>query len=391
MKPVFTPAGIQVQTFDEIYAELADGYRAIYGVDINLDPDSPDGQRVAIEAQARLDLQTFGLTLYQQMDPDFSFGQSLNRIIKLAGIVRRVATRSQVDATITTDRILTIPAGYAVEDTIGQSWITLTSANLSAGANIVTLFSQDFGAVEADAETITEQVTFVIGVLSVTNPIAATVGVEEETDEELRIRRNLSTENPAFSTTGSLFASLANMLNVTKVAVYENDTSITDTERDMPPHSIWCVVEGGAVDDIIETIAKNKTQGCDRKGDIEGSYTETLTKPDGSTFTIVHVMKFDRPTYVPLFIRLNVLRKDPLVPIDETMIEQRLVARSFDINEDCIASDLYRSVYESGNTFIATDLEISLDGMAWTDGRLDAFYDEIFEIDVADIDITEVA
>jgi hypothetical protein len=35
-------------------------------------------------------------------------------------------------------------------------------------------------------------------------------------------------------------------------------------------------------------------------------------------------------------------------------------------------------------------LEISLDGMAWTDGRLDAFYDEIFEIDVADIDITEV-
>jgi hypothetical protein len=101
-------------------------------------------------------------------------------------------------------------------------------------------------------------------------------------------------------------------------------------------------------------------------------------------------MKFDRPTYVPLFIRLNVLRKDPLVPIDETLIEQRLVARSFDINEDCIASDLYRSVYEAGNTFIATDLEISLDGMAWTDGRLDAFYDEIFEIDVADIDITEV-
>ena len=55
--PKFTPDGIQVQTFQEIYDELAAGYRSIYGEDINLDPDSPDGQRVAIEAQLVLDAQ----------------------------------------------------------------------------------------------------------------------------------------------------------------------------------------------------------------------------------------------------------------------------------------------------------------------------------------------
>ena len=48
--PRFTPDGIQVQTFQEIYDELAAGYRVIYGEDINLEPNSPDGQRVAIEA-----------------------------------------------------------------------------------------------------------------------------------------------------------------------------------------------------------------------------------------------------------------------------------------------------------------------------------------------------
>jgi len=41
MRPEFTNTGIQVQTFQEIYDELADGYRDIYGEDINLDPDSP--------------------------------------------------------------------------------------------------------------------------------------------------------------------------------------------------------------------------------------------------------------------------------------------------------------------------------------------------------------
>jgi hypothetical protein len=39
--PRFTPDGIQVQTFQEIYDELAAGYRAIYGEDINLDAEQP--------------------------------------------------------------------------------------------------------------------------------------------------------------------------------------------------------------------------------------------------------------------------------------------------------------------------------------------------------------
>jgi hypothetical protein len=50
MKPEFTVDGISVQTYQEIYDELAASYRLIYGDDINLDADSPDGQRVAIEA-----------------------------------------------------------------------------------------------------------------------------------------------------------------------------------------------------------------------------------------------------------------------------------------------------------------------------------------------------
>jgi len=112
--PKFTPDGIQVQTFQEIYDELAAGYRAIYGEDINLDPDSPDGQRVAIEAQLVLDAQSFGALEYNQRDPDFALGQSLNSIIKLSGIVRRPATRSQVDVEVTTDRPLTLPPDYAV-------------------------------------------------------------------------------------------------------------------------------------------------------------------------------------------------------------------------------------------------------------------------------------
>src|SRR5690606_5090132 len=112
----------EVQTYQEIYDELAAAYRAIYGADINLDADSPDGQRVGIEAKARLDLQSFALALYNQIDPDFSAGEFLNKLIKLSGITRRPAVRSQVDVDVTTDRALTLPAGWTVADSLGQSW-----------------------------------------------------------------------------------------------------------------------------------------------------------------------------------------------------------------------------------------------------------------------------
>lgn len=390
MKPEFTPSGIQVQTFQEIYDELAAGYRSIYGEDINLEPDSPDGQRVAIEAQARLDLQSFGLALYQQLDPDFSFGESLNRIIKLSGITRRPATRSQADTTITTDRPLTLPADYAVEDDLGQSWTTLSEVSLVSGANTVTLFAENFGAVEADAGTITQPVTFVIGVLSVTNLLAATVGTDEETDQALRIRRNRSLENPATSTVGSLFTILGNLNNVTDLAIYENDQDTTDVERDIPPHTLWVVIEGGSVDDIAEAIAKNKTGGTGLKGDIEGVYIEVLERPNGEEYDIIHIMRFDRPTEVELYVNMTATRKNASDPVNITAIQNALAARQFSINENAIASDLYRTVYQAGDNFIATDLEISIDDMTFTDGRIESAPDEKFTISAVNVDITEI-
>jgi Uncharacterized homolog of phage Mu protein gp47 len=304
--PRFTPDGIQVQTFQEIYDELAAGYRAIYGEDINLEPNSPDGQRVAIEAQLVLDSQSFGALEYNQRDPDFALGQSLNSIIKLSGITRRPTTRSQVDVVVTTDRPLTLPPDYAVEDDLGQAWTTLNAIDIPPGGTTVTLFAENFGAVEADPATVVNPVTVVIGVLSVTNPTAATVGIDEETDQELRVRRNRSLETPQSSSTGRMFTALANLPNVTDVAVYENDTDVTDADG-IPAHSLWVVVEGGAVSDIVETMVKNKTGGKGMVGAVTGTFSEDFTRPNGTTFTIVHSMTFDRPVDVPVLVRLDAL------------------------------------------------------------------------------------
>jgi uncharacterized phage protein gp47/JayE len=388
--PRFTPDGIQVQTFQEIYDELAAGYRAIYGEDINLDADSPDGQRVAIEAQLVLDAQSFGALEYNQRDPDFALGQSLNSIIKLAGISRRLATRSQVDVVVTTDRPLTLPPDYAVEDNLGQAWTTLNAIAVPAGVTTVTLFAENFGAVEADPATVVNPVTVVIGVLSVTNTLSAVVGIDEETDQELRVRRNRSLETPQSSSTGRMFTALASLTNVTDVAVYENDTDVTDADG-IPAHSLWVVVEGGAVADIVESMTKNKTGGKGIVGAVTGTFNESVLRPDGATFVIVHDMTFDRPVLVPVLVRLTATRKDAADPVDEALIAQEIAKRVFVIGENLLANDLYRLVFNAGDNFIPTVLEVSIDaGVSWTDGRVLSAPNEKFTLDAADVTVTEI-
>lgn len=391
MKPEFNYNGLEIETFDEIYQRLAAGLRQIYGNEINLDYESPDGQRVSIIAQLVLDLETFALQLYNQMDDDLASGEWLNKLIKFAGIFRQPATRSQVDVDIETDRPVTLPAGYAVQDDLEQRWILPAAQSIGTGTTSLTLVAENFGAIEADAHTVNNPETIVLGVLDVDNAAAALVGRDEETDEELRIRRRRSVENPAYSTVGGLLAKLANLPNVTDVVVYENDQDTTDVEKDMPPHSVWVVIEGGGVTDITETMVKQRTSGCNTKGDETGIFNEVVQRPDGSTFTIIHEMNFDRPVLTPLEIRLTATRTDSLSPIDLDLMKSKLAGRRFRIGENVKASTLYALAYQAGSNFILSGLEISDDGGAnWTDENIISAYDGRFTVDVADIDITEV-
>lgn len=385
----FTTEGLTTQTYQEIFDELAAAYRLIYGVDINLDPDSPDGNRVANEAKARLDIQTLVLSIYNQQDPDLATGEAMNKLLKFAGITRGPAARSQVDVTITADQNLSLPDEYTVLDDLGQSWLSSGITPLVIGANAVTLFAENFGAVEADAGTVTEPADIIIGVVSVTNAAAATIGQDEETDPEVRVRRNRSLQNPATSTLGGLFAAIGDLPGVSDVAAYENDDDTYDPVLDMAANSIWLVIEGGEVADIVETMAKNKTGGTPIKGAVTGAYEETQFKPDETPYIITHNMAFDRPTEVPLYITLTVEGIDGAT-VDTAAIKAALVARSFSIDEIGSASGLYATVYSAASNFIATLLLISDDDATFTDGSLEPGADGKFTIDTVDIDITDI-
>ena len=385
----FTNDGIVVDSFDDIYNRVADLLKAIYGADIDLSQNTPDGQRVGIITQAILDGQSFGALLYSQMDVDFSFGSFQDVICKIAGVFRSPAKKSQVDLTIVTDRDLTLEAGYTVQDDNGQKWLTDSDNTLTNGSNTVTVFADTFGEIQAEANTINSPVTIILGVQSATNPLSATVGVDEENDEEVRIRRNKSLELPAYSSLGSLIGQIAQLEGVTDVIGYENVESTNDTNLDLDGHSIWLIVEGGEIADIAEVMAKEKTGGTGMKGAVTATYSQTIARPSGS-FQLDQDYNFDRPTEVPLYIRMDATLRSAGTTLDEDLIKQKIAEKDYIIAEDADASSLYYNAYQAGDNYILYNLEISDDNATWVDTSIVSGGGSKFTIDTANITITEV-
>ena len=387
----FDNNGLQIDTFRDIFQSLSDGYKAIYGQDIDLDQDSPDGQRVAIEAQARTDIEAALQWIYSQMDPDFNTGDMQQIIAKLHGLYLRPGSRSQRDLKVTTDRPVLLYSGYKIRDQANQVWFVRQDITVPAGTTTVTFFAQNFGKVTGLISDTFTQITPELGILSIISDTAVVVGRDEETPEQFRQRRNRSLENPATGSTGAIFAKAAQLAGVTDLNIDENDTKFDDPDTGIPANSIWLVVEGGAVSEITEVMVKQKGGGTGTKGSVTGRYIESLVRPDGSILQIAHDLQFDRPVYKPLHIRLTARRKVTNDPVDQDSLKEALASRELHIGESIDANEFYADGYSTSRVnYVLTDLMISADGSTYTDAELSPGFQGKFTLSDSDIDITEV-
>lgn len=382
--------GFKADSFIEILTRLSTQLKDIYGQDINLDQDTQDGQMLGINTTVISDLQDLALYIYNSMDPDFAEGANLDRLLKLLARTRLPATKSTVDINLILGRDAIIPITYTVSDSNGQNWQITSEQTLTAGTHLVTFESVDYGAITAEANTITQQVTIMTEIDSLTNLADAVSGRDEESDQELRERRNKILEVNAYSTVGSIVGKILTLDNVIDCIVYENKTSVYDSEKDLNSHSIWIIVKGGELNQITETIVKDKTGGTGLKGEIEGTYIENFITQFSKNRQIVHTVNFDRPAEKEIYLKFNVKRRVLTQSIDMDNIKNTLANKVFQIAENVTVTELYATIYIAASNFIATDLQVSKDNITFVDNLLIAGYDEEFKIIQANIEITEI-
>ncbi|HHT7784215.1 TPA: baseplate J/gp47 family protein, partial [Pasteurella multocida] len=67
-------SGIVIERLDSILERVEQGFKRIYGQNINIDPDTPDGQMIGILGQIKVDLEELAEDVYRQLDPDLATG-----------------------------------------------------------------------------------------------------------------------------------------------------------------------------------------------------------------------------------------------------------------------------------------------------------------------------
>ncbi len=257
MSNTFGPTGLSLDTQQTLISNWVNAFQSIYGTDINLSPDSPDGQMMMIFIQAVLDLQDLLLQIYTSFDPDQAVGVQLDQRAAINGIQREGGTYTTTNVTVTANQQVTLygldqstnPV-YTVQDTSGNQWQLLTTSTIQSGATVLAFQAANPGAIGTTVNTITIPVTVIVGVTTVNNPSTyTTLGVNEESDYALRIRRQKSVSIASQGYFNGLLASLQNISGVGSgnAFLYENDTDTTDVTTGVPAHSIWAIIGGTPV------------------------------------------------------------------------------------------------------------------------------------------------
>ena len=241
------------------------------------------------------------------------------------------------------------------DKTLARSNTLILSENLTT-VEVTTIGSfetEGYGEFVLPNETITDIVTNVSGLNSVTNLLAATYGRLQETDIELRhsylaksaIRSNRMIES-------IISQLLNNVTGIESATGYENDTNQEDTEG-RPPHSIEIVVEGGNDTDIANVILDKKAGGIQTYGSVEVQVA--------TTYGDLIPVRFNRPQYIYAWLKVTLYGNKDSLPANYSSLTENAIleyAKNIIAGDDLIIQMLHEGIYDvvPGLTYIKIEV-----------------------------------
>jgi hypothetical protein len=298
---------------DEVVAE----FRAIFGDDFVVDPETPEGMLIDVFVAIREAVARNNAKLANQINPDQAGGVFLDSLWKLTGGSRTSGTRSQVLATVAGVPGTFIPQGTRARTNVTDTatFRSAESATIPLGGSINVFFeSEDIGAIPAATGTLTEIVDSVLGFDTITNAAAATPGTAVESDPASRNRRKTTLFRQSTSLLASVLSYVRTVTDVRDAQGRENVTSSSDTIDGLliDGNSIRIVVLGGDDNDVAEALVARKSIGSGWSGGTTVPYTDQYS---GQTYSV----KFDRPTELRMLVRFTI-RADSVQAADPSVV-----------------------------------------------------------------------
>lgn len=308
-----TKEGFKRKSQNEYFTEERDKYLLI-DPEWNLDPSTPDGLKLAHDAEQFGNLDEALHKAYNSKDPNAARDHDLDVVCSLTGTRRKLGTPSTIaQFEMTGVPGTTVPALSRFEsETDGSVWeITQPATIAGNGKIVVPLRAVENGATQVNTGEITRIVTAVGGLQSVTNLTVATPGTDKESNPELRLRRKISVGRPGNNQIDSTLGEVGATEGVRHVKHYENDDNTADSNG-LPPHSVAYIVDGGTDEDVALSLYLKKNPGV--KMHAAGTaVTKVVTSPKHPSNT--KSITFSRPIYVDVNVDVTI-KNDGTLPDD---------------------------------------------------------------------------
>lgn len=313
-----TDSGYEIKRQNEFFEEE----KALYqGIDPlwDLDPSTPDGLKIAHDAEVFAALDELIKQAYDARDPNKASGSDLDVLRALTGAKRSLGSPSTVTLKLTGVSGTVIPADTKVKTDGGVTFLTDERCVIGLDGTIeVGARCDTNGAIAVGANTLTNIVETIGGWTGVTNPLPASTGTDRDSDAVFRAKSARAVGRAGQNQKESLYGELFDTEGVRKVAVYENKTGSADYDEkqnpySLPAHSLAIVVDGGTDEAVAEAIYRKLCPGVALHAAGMKVERTVYSKIFPASYDII---TFSRPIDVEVNIRIVVADPQGVLPDD---------------------------------------------------------------------------
>lgn len=323
-----TTTGITIKSVDEVLADLEAAELANIDANLNVEADSVLGQLNAVYAAALAELWELLEQVYQAAYPDTASGQALSYVAAMTGAFRQPATKATVPVALVGVADTVVPAGtraYPDGDADSLFETTADATILEQGPIdfvLHTMRAMTEGSLTKayldDGNLVIE--TPVVGLDTVPVQSDYTPGDDEETDAELRIRREQFLAIAGASTVEAIQTEMLNVTGVDSCTVFENPTGTTDA-LGLPPKSIEVLVYSETspaytAQDVLDEILLRKPAGTETYGGLSGTATDSA----GNS----HTVYYSEPTTAQVYVTLTLTAETDGTYVGDTAVEETI-------------------------------------------------------------------
>ncbi len=305
------PTGFVSPTIDQLTNDISTQYLTTIDPNLDLAPDMPMGQSLAISANRELLLWNVIGTIYAALDPDAAEGILLDNVGSLRGVRRRSATYSflyGVQLALAATTTVNSGATISVSGNPSSVWVLLTTVtSVGEGTYIADFQSQVAGPQVANYGTATIIGTPTTGWTAVTNPTDAAQGIPEDTDTTYRLRQLEELGAASVGPVDGQRAAILNITGITSAFVFENTGNVIDGNG-VAPHNTHAIVYSTSLsiptnnsplaNEIAQAIWDHKSAGNGTTGGIYGTIVDTA----GADQTLFFDWATTKPVYVTCIV-----------------------------------------------------------------------------------------